>query len=401
MEEKLVDEKQKVINSTGADSSLTILDVITIFLKNKKKIFLISGIICIISIILYFFVFDLIYMSTASVKSSSKSGGLLGALDGGLPDISGIDDLGLSGGKSSKELATYSEILMSRRCLEKVIVKFHLMERDNYLFMEDAIKDFKENKLVLKADKLSGVLSVGVYDKDPVLAKEMVELLLLELNSINIEMNVQNAKNNREFIEKRYYQAKEDLTKVEDSLKSFQLIYGIAPDLQIKASAQSVFTLEAELKAEEVKLDVVKKILSSEQPEVKVQEAKVNSLREKIASIQTSTDLGDFLRLGNSPQIAMAFLRLQRNVEIQTKILTFIIPLYEQAKIEEKRETPTVIVLDNPHIAERKSKPKRFTMVVIITLMGFLLVNTFYVLYENGKKYKSEIKARLIKASNS
>ena len=221
----------------------------------------------------------------------------------------------------------------------------------------------------------------------------MVSFLLEYLNKINIEMNVLNAKNNREFIEKRYFQAKEDLTKAEDSLKTFQSVYGIAPDLQIKASAQSVFTLEAELKAEEVKLDVIKNLLSPGQPEVKLQEAKINSLKEKIGSIQTSTDINDFLRLGNSPQIAMAFLRLQRDVEIQTKILTFVLPIYEQAKIEEKRETPTVLILDYPVIADRKTKPKRLTMVIVWTFIGAVGSLAFFILKDKWTTWKEKISA--------
>ncbi|MEM4260457.1 MAG: GNVR domain-containing protein, partial [Candidatus Woesearchaeota archaeon] len=245
-------------------------------------------------------------------------------------------------------------------------------------------------------EKLAGVLYVGVYDKDKVLAKEMVEYLLEQLDKINIELNVLNAKNNREFIEKRYYLAKEDLTRAEDSLKSFQLIYGVAPDLQIKAAAQSAFALEAELKAEEVKLDVLKKILSSDQPEVKTQEAKIISLKNKITEIKTSTDLSDILSLGNSPQIAMGFLRLQREVEIQTKILTFLLPIYEQAKIEEKRETPTITILDKPVIADRKAKPKRFTMVVIWTILGFVFSVCSFVLYDRFKILKINLKGKTV-----
>ncbi|MBK8382695.1 MAG: hypothetical protein IPL16_12560 [Ignavibacteria bacterium] len=48
------------------------------------------------------------------------------------------------------------------------------------------------------------------------------------------------------------------------------------------------------------------------------------------------------------------FLRLKRDVEIQNKILTTIIPILEQAKIEEKRETPTVIILDPPNVPDKK-----------------------------------------------
>jgi capsule polysaccharide export protein KpsE/RkpR len=381
-------DENKSNQSTDNTSSLTLLDIIVIILKYKKKIILITSIFLVVSIILYFFVFDLIYTSTASIKSSSKSAGLLGALETGLPDIGDIGDLGVGGSKSSRELAAYEEILMSRRCLEVVINKFGLMERDDYRFFEDAIKSFREEQLKIKIDKLSGVMYISVLDKDPVLAKEMVETLLAELDKINIELNVTNAKNNREFIESRYLQSKEDLTKAEDSLKAYQLIYGIAPDLQIKASAQAAFTLEAELKAEEVKLDVLKKILSADQPEVKVQTEKVNSLRNKISEIQNSTDLSDFLRLGNSPQIAMNYLRLQRDVEIQTKIVAFLLPLYEQAKIEEKRETPTILVLDKPYVAERKTKPKRLTMVIVWTFIGFVTSIVISFLYDHYNKQK-------------
>jgi capsule polysaccharide export protein KpsE/RkpR len=218
----------------------------------------------------------------------------------------------------------------------------------------------------------------------------MTEFLVFELDKINIDLNVTKAKSNREFIEKRYFQAKEDLAAAEDSLKSFQMIYGVAPDLQIKAAAQSEFTLEAELKTEEVKLDVLNKILSPDQLEVKTQEAKINSLRDKITQIENSTDLNDFLRLGNSPQIAMSFLRLQRNIEIQTKILTYLLPVYEQAKIEEKKETPTILILDKPYIAERKSKPKRLTMVLLSIVGSFFILSLCTIIYETT--YKNFIK---------
>jgi capsule polysaccharide export protein KpsE/RkpR len=283
------------------------------------------------------------------------------------------------------------EILNSRRCLGELVVKFGLMERDNFRFMEDAIKDFRENKLQIKIEKLSVIMYIGVYDKDPTMAKQMVEFLLKQLDKINIELNVANARNNREYIEKRYFQSREDLTKAEDSLESFQHIYGIAPDIQVKAAAQTVFAIESELKAEEVKLDVLKKILSSEQPEIKTQEAKVNSLKSKVVEIQESTDISDMLRLGNSPHIVLSYLRLQREVEIQTKILTFLLPIYEQAKIEEKRETPTILVLDTPVIAERKSKPKRLTMVVVWTILGFGFGCFFIVAREKVREIRKSV----------
>jgi len=365
------------------ERSLNLIDFILIVLKWKRFILITTGIIGLISIILYFFVFNLIYLSTATIKSTGKSGSIFSALEG-LSNFGSFEDLTSSA--RSQELAVYREILSSRRCLEALIVKFDLMKNGDYQYVEDAVKSFQKNQLFLDDDRISGLLYIGVYDKDPVIAKDMTEFLISELDKINIELNVTKAKSNREFVEKRYFQAKEDLSASEDSLKSFQMIYGVAPDLQIKAAAQSAFTLEADLKTEEVKLDVLKKILSPEQLEIRTQEAKINSLKDKITEIQNSTNLSDFLRLGNSPQIVMSFLRLQRNVEIQTKILTYLLPVYEQAKIEEKKETPTILVLDKPYVAERKTKPKRLTMVLLSIFGSFFVLSICTIIYETTFK---------------
>jgi tyrosine-protein kinase Etk/Wzc len=386
-----LDKENELEVKETESKSFTLLEVILIFLKNKKKILIFTGFVCVISIILYFFVFDLIYFSNATIKSSGKSGGLLSSLETGLPDVGALDEFSLGAGKSAKELATYENILKSRRCLEPLIINFDLMNRDDFKYMEDAIKNFSNDKMKLEEDRLAGVLSVGVFDKNPELAKEMVEFLLNQLDKINVELSVLNAKNNREFIEKRYYQAKDDLTKAEDTLKSFQVIYGVSPDLQIRAAAQTAYGIEAELKTAEVKLDVMKKVLNPDQPEVKLQEATVNSLHEKIQNIKNSTDINDLLSLGNSPQIVLSYLRLQRNVEIQSRILSFLLPVYEQAKIEEKKETPTITILDKPYVAEKKTKPKRLTMVLVFTSLGFALSCIYFFLRQRFHTFRSKV----------
>jgi len=362
----------------------TIVDVIIIFLKNKIAIFIGTFVFCLIAIILYFFVFDLIFLSTSTVKSAGRSSSLLGSLGESVTGLGGLDDFSLGSSKSAKEMALYEQILKSRKCLEDVIRKFGIMESEKIQYMDDAVKYFIDEKLLIKQDNVSGILTVGIYDKDPQRAKEILEYVLSSLDKINIEIGIENAKNNRVFVERRYLQAKEDLAASEDSLKKYQTIYGIAPDLQIKASAQIVFTMEAELKTEEVKLDVLRNMLSEDQLEVKSQIAKVNSIKNKIVDIRSSTDLDELLKLGNSPQVLMGYLRHQRDVEINTKILSFVLPLYEQAKIEEKKETPTIIVLDSPNVADKKTKPKRFTMVLLITAIGFVFTLSFFVLKEKA-----------------
>jgi uncharacterized protein involved in exopolysaccharide biosynthesis len=46
--------------------------------------------------------------------------------------------------------------------------------------------------------------------------------------------------------------------------------------------------------------------------------------------------------------------------------------MYEQSKVEEQRQTPSVIVLDRANPAERKSRPKRILIMMGGTLIGLL-----------------------------
>jgi capsule polysaccharide export protein KpsE/RkpR len=206
-------------------------------------------------------------------------------------------------------------------------------------------------------------------------------------------MNIQNAKSNKEFIETRYNMAIADLKKAEDSLKNFQDIYGMVPDIQVKVVAQSEITLEAEIQAEKVKLELLKKILSPDQSEVKQQEAKISALQEQLFQIQNSTDLSTNLRLKGKPEVLLNYYRLLRGVEIQNKILATLLPIFEQGKIEEKRETPSIIVLDNPFLPEHKIKPKRVTSILISIFVTLIMASVASIFYHTFyKKFKENYK---------
>lgn len=353
-----------------------------IFLKHWKIITSITLAVGIIATILAFFVIKPEYLSTSVIKASGKTslglGGLLSSA--GIPDLGGFEEL--TGSVMVKELALYEEILKSRRCLEEVIKKYDLMTEYKYRFMQDAIKDFRENKTYVTKNLKAGTIEIGVYDINPQRAKEIVEYMIELLNIINIEMNVQNAKNTREFIEGRYEEIKKDLKAAEDSLKYYQERYGFAPDVVTKTVIQSAVQLEADIESEKIKLELLKKTLSPDEAEVKLQEAKIAAMKKELENIKKSNDKSSTLRLKDAPDIVLNYMRLVRNVEIQNKLLTYIIPIYEQAKIEEKKEMPSVIVLDYPSLPEYKKRPKRITLVAVSLLATFVLLNISFITYE-------------------
>lgn len=359
-------------------TELTYLDIISIFLENKKKIFLVSIIVSVIVSIFVFFILDPIFLSSGTIKTISKSSGLSGLIGSeGIPDIGDLSNLG--GGSAVKELALYENILISRRCVEEAIIKFNIMEEEKFKYMFDAVKYFRQNVMLIIKDKVAGTMEIGAYDKNPIKAKEMADFLVFQLNKINTELNIQNAKNNREFIEGRYGLVKSELQKTEDTLKQYQDIYGIAPDIQVQAAVKAEIEIESEIKSEEVKLEILRKILSPDQEEIKIQEEKINALQKQLSDIRNNSNLDDVLTLKGKPNIVLNYLRLKREVEIQSKILSTLIPLLEQSKIEEKRETPSVLLLDPPAVPDKKVKPKRLTIVLIFFALTFCLAFLYFI----------------------
>ncbi|MBV6479459.1 MAG: hypothetical protein HGGPFJEG_02233 [Ignavibacteria bacterium] len=255
--------------------------------------------------------------------------------------------------------------------------------------MFDAVKDFRENILLIKKDKTAGILTIGVYDENPQRSKEIVDFLISELNKINIELNVLSARNNRIYIEERYRLVKEQLTKFEDSLENYQNENGIAPDMKVEVVSKLEVELQAEIKSEEIKLELLKKILSPNESEVITQTTKLNALKEQLREIQNSNHKEFDLGLKGAPKVVLDYYRIKREVEIQNKILVTLIPMLEQAKIEENRDTPTILVVDNPFVPDKKSKPKRIILIFIICVVSFSTSYLYFFVKEKYKGFKS------------
>ena len=350
---------------------------------HKSFIFSATLAVTALTVVLVFFILDPIYQSTGTIKTTSKSSGLTGMI-GGTGSIPGIGDLGdLTGSSSSaKELTLFENILTSRNNIEQVLTKFKLNDEWKFNFTQEAVKNFRDEIMVISKDKIAGTMDISVYDKNPQRSKEIIDFLIEQLNKIYADLYVQNAKNNRQFIESRVSIIKDDLKKAEDSLKIYQQDYGVAPDVIAKYATTAELQLETEIKQEEIKLDLLRKILTPDQSDIRIQEDKIVLLKNQLSEIKNSPDNKSNLRLKNTPDIIMNYFRLSRNLEIQNKLLIYIVPLFEQAKIDENKDTPTVLVLDPPFVPEKKVKPKRMTLIIMSLFGTFFMLSFLTIFYE-------------------
>jgi len=361
---------------------VNILDHVVVVAKHKRFIAKFVGAAVVVSAVLLFLVLPRWYKSTAVVMPP-KQKNTLGLLSSISRVASPLRGLGLGG--VSDDLAQLQTIVSSRTVMEAVVNRFDLMKVYDRETMEKAIKDLESN-VTFSIGKEDVSLELSVLDTEPVRAAEMANFFVQTLNKVYLEMSVTEAKGNREFLEKRYHQNLNDLKSAEEAFKLFQEKYNVysVPD-QVKAAVEAAATLESRIALKEVQLGLIEATTTAENPTRQNIEAEIRELRKQVMLMrQGSSDKKKkslvFAPFQQVPEIGIEYIRHFREVELQGKILELILPLYEQAKIEEQRNTPSVIVLDNAVPAVRHSKPKRLIILTLVTF-GSLAIAYLIALY--------------------
>jgi tyrosine-protein kinase Etk/Wzc len=314
------------------------------------------------------------YKATATVLPAESSDLLsLSGISSLAKNFSPLKSLGSLSG--SETLDKYLSILRSETVQRDVIEKFNL--REVYEMQESPYwkikREFSANMEVAIEDE--GHLSVNILDRSPERAADIANYIVELLNHINTDLHVTNAKFTKEFVEKRYLQNIEDIVKLESDMKLFQEKYGvIAVPEQIEATITALSKVYVDLTREEVEYNVLKKTLAEDSPLLKSKEIQLSELNRQVQSMITNkgpmtSDPKVLIPLNRAPDLANKYLNLYRNLEIQYKIAEFITPVYEQARIEEARNTPSVLILDKAYPPERKAKPK----ILMYALLGFVI----------------------------
>lgn len=365
-------------------------DFIIVLVEYRKIILWNTGIVTLFVIIITLLMSNW-YTSTASILSPKKKSGLFGDIAGFSTAIKDISRTLGRLGTTSDEAFNYLAILQSRSSMEKVINKFNI--REVYEFsssapIEDVIGTFEDNTQFNVEDE--GNITIKVSDKDPKRAADMANYFVQVLNEISIELGMAEARGNREFIEKRYEQLKVDLKNIEDSLKHFSQKYSVyAIDEQTKAAIHAAAEIKGLIMLEEIKLEVLRKTMNESSPEILQSKLQISEMKKKLNQMKFGKEdlnketLSLFVPFGDIPEVGIQYLRLKRDFEIQTKLMEFLLPIFEQAKIEEQKNIPVVLVLDQAVPAEKKSSPKR-SIIVIAAFLISLFLSVCFVLIKNS-----------------
>ena len=397
-------------NSFKSENSRKIEDLIIILVKYRKLI-LLNVLIITVAAIIMSLLLPVKYTAQASFISPKKKGGIFGDIAGFSSTIKDLSKtLGGKLGAVSDEAYNYLVILQSRTASQMIVDKFNireLYEIDQKKPYEDVIKALKNNVDFTIEDE--GNIVVSVTDKSPERAAEMANYYIKVLNVLSTELNVTESRSNREFIERRFIQAQDDILVIEDSLKKFSKNFNvIALEEQLKASITIAAEMQAQSEIAKLERDILKKNFGDDNPLVLQADFKVNEIDKRISSMRfgeekaLKSSLNLFIPFEKVPETGIMYLRLMRDFEIQNKLLEFIYPIYEQAKIEEQKDIPTVLVVDQAIPPERKSSPKRMLIVFSALLIsfffsiGFAAIKESYISIQKDEERYTKIKNGII-----
>ncbi|HET9963497.1 MAG TPA: Wzz/FepE/Etk N-terminal domain-containing protein [Nitrospiraceae bacterium] len=378
----LMDPPQPSLTERPGPPQATLLDYWDVIVARRKLI----GGLCLAAMAGTFVVSLLlpkIFESTAAVLPQTESkemGGLATLLAatgaGGMAQNLGMNLPGLP----TSPTDVFVSILKSRVMADDVIAKFSLMERYRKKTMVETREKLADRvRITVTKEK---VVKVAVEDTDPQVAADMANFYVSNLDRLNRTVNVSKAGQNRAFIERRLAETQETMAKAEEALRDFQMKNkAVAVEAQSKVMIEAAAMIQAQITAQEVQSQVMATYLSTDNPDLARIRSSIEELKKQLALMESGKNGKGMLpgqerlhpAMISVPELALQYARLFRQVKVQETLFTLLTSQYEQAKIAEARDTPTVQVLDTGIPADKKSRPRILLNTAVAGVLAFMI----------------------------
>jgi uncharacterized protein involved in exopolysaccharide biosynthesis len=143
----------------------------------------------------------------------------------------------------------------------------------------------------------------------------------------------------------------------------------------------------------EIEFGIMKKSLSSSNLRYQEQEYKIQQIKDQLSKLESGQTGAESsilnLPMSETPDLALDLARLTRDLKIQETIFELLKQQYEQARITELRDTPTIQVLDKAEVPTKKSRPKRVALSMMGGVMSFALTLMFVLFLEFVQREKA------------
>ncbi len=331
-----------------------------------------------------------IYEATAVVLPEGKGGGGGSELKAAFLEQFGIAGLG---GGSATPSEVFESVLKSKELARGVL------QRYNYCYVMGIHEDLEENiaqgfakSVKVAKSKNEPTLSVGIQSNDPVLAADLANTYIQELDNYNRTNSVTSAQRLRKYVQERLDAANQELEQAQKDLRQFQEENrAISISKQAEATLKVLSNLEAQRVGLEVEMAAKENFYRGPHQEIEQLKAQMGAIQKNIKRLTYSEEpqvpvkhekgqVEFYIPLTRIPALNFDESRLLLKVKAKTGVVTMLITQLEQAKLDETRDMPTINVLDWAEPPERHVKPK-LKMNVLLAAVVSLFVGIFLVFF--------------------
>jgi len=338
------------------------------------------------------------YKATAQILPPTEEPDLLGftsMITTGMAS-SGLSRLARAGGlfRSTTSSDLIGAILQSRTIGEQVVTECNIMKE--YRIKKGIEKALKLLKSITGINVTNeGIVQISIQAKKPALAADIANSYVNLIDKFLKESNMSRGKSMRIFIEKRLGTAEQDLKDASDSLKSFlERNKVVALDEETKSVIDAYAQLKSELLKREIELGVSEDISTPDNPYVASIKREIDEFKRQLQEMESGKKAGTGFGVGFAisfqklPAVAQEYTRRYRDYKAQEEIYALLLQQFEQAKILEARDTPTITILDYARVPEKKSFPKRSIIIITVAIISAI----FGVIYAVISEYVDFIK---------
>jgi uncharacterized protein involved in exopolysaccharide biosynthesis len=378
------------------EGQFDLLDLLFVMAKRKRLIIGITLgsalIVAVISLLM-----SPVYLAETKILSPQVNTSMNAQLLNQIGAASGL--LGVVPGvKSPNEL--YIGLLKSRPVLDHVIDRFDLMRLYDVKFREDARRSLLKN-IKARNDLKSGIITIGIEDKDPKRSADMANALIEELRVMNKGLSVTEAAQRRLFFEEQLKEAKDSLSKAEDAMKGFQEKTGaVKIDAQADAIIGGISQLMAQIAAKDVQVRVMRTYSTPQNPDILRAEEELKGMRDQLSKLESKSEgTSVMVPTGNMPSTGTQYVRLMRDLKFNETLYELLFGQFQAAKIDEARDAAVIQVIEKAVPPEKRSRPKRSLMVILATISGFFvsIALAFFMEYMEGVSGNPEYREKVAK----
>ena len=351
---------------------------ITILSRHKALIIIVTAVVTVATGFYAFMYMPNYYKAQAVVLPARNEGGGLDNITSGLANS--LKDIGLSQLHGGEESYTPLSLMRSRELMGNIVKQFNYISIYKEKNLSDAIDDFSKN--------LDGELTeegnfiVSFQDISPVRSAQVTNAVVAGINDVNSRMAKEEAEHNISAAQARYAQNESDLDSAETALGNFQKQYGVfALPQQAQAELSAIAELEAQKYQADIQLQNAEQLYGANSSEVAVYRTTVEQLANKLGEMQAGEDMkaGAFVPTNVMPAVALQYLKLMREVEIQSKLKAFLLPAYEQAKLDETKNLYGFVTLDTASVPVHKAGPHR-SIILLAAMLGTAFIMAIAVI---------------------